>query len=175
MTFQFGNVMKNLPRVSYVKAMDVFMLGSTILIFASIIELAVVSFACKRWNEYHKKLKSIKNGPNGSCERHSDSDNGFPPVSMSCPCGVKLHTTYSDPRSNNFVHPCTELDVLLTELRMKKKRRRLIRKAPLNPQTIDKVSMILFPVLFILFNLIYWVYYLHAADRALYELHYENY
>ncbi|VDL71176.1 unnamed protein product [Nippostrongylus brasiliensis] len=50
LTFQFGNILKNLPRVSYVKAMDVWMLGCISFVFGTMVELAFVCYISRCQN-----------------------------------------------------------------------------------------------------------------------------
>uniref|UniRef100_A0A8R1EIN6 Neur_chan_LBD domain-containing protein n=2 Tax=Caenorhabditis japonica TaxID=281687 RepID=A0A8R1EIN6_CAEJA len=64
--FQFGNIMRNLPRVSYIKGIDVWMLVSMTFIFCSLLELAIVGFMVR--DETVTKKKQQKKIPGNVSE-----------------------------------------------------------------------------------------------------------
>ncbi|CAP22385.2 Protein CBG01074 [Caenorhabditis briggsae] len=137
--FQFGNIMKNLPRVSYVKAIDVWMLVSMTFIFCSLLELAIVGYKTKNEEKNEKKRKNRKLGKNLELNLE-DSPIGF---------GQKFEKRI----------------MLLPENRRYGKFEKLnfqtIFKNVWNwsPEKIDRISTILFPACFAIFNITYWSYY----------------
>ncbi|CAB3397886.1 unnamed protein product [Caenorhabditis bovis] len=56
MIFHFGSIMKNLPRVSYIKAIDIWMLCSMTFVFLSLIELAIVGYKSQKNSPDNLKL-----------------------------------------------------------------------------------------------------------------------
>uniref|UniRef100_A0A914YFP9 Uncharacterized protein n=1 Tax=Panagrolaimus superbus TaxID=310955 RepID=A0A914YFP9_9BILA len=59
--FQFGSIRALLPRVSYIKAIDVWVLGSMTFVFASLVELAIVGYQAKLYDKKHKQRKIDEN------------------------------------------------------------------------------------------------------------------
>ncbi|CAA90065.2 Ligand-gated ion channel 50 [Caenorhabditis elegans] len=64
LTFQFGNIIRNLPRVSYIKAIDVWMLSGICFVFASLFELATIGFLMR--NEGKPATKSSRSTKNSN-------------------------------------------------------------------------------------------------------------
>uniref|UniRef100_A0AC35FFP2 Cation transporter family protein n=1 Tax=Panagrolaimus sp. PS1159 TaxID=55785 RepID=A0AC35FFP2_9BILA len=66
LTFQYGNVAKSLPKVGYVKSIDVYMVVTTSFIFLSMMEVAIVCFVehklstQKRRRESERKIRRIE-------------------------------------------------------------------------------------------------------------------
>ncbi|CAA94228.1 Acetylcholine-gated chloride channel subunit acc-2 [Caenorhabditis elegans] len=60
--FSFGNIMRNLPRVSYIKGIDVWMLVSMTFIFCSLLELAIVGFMVRDETVAKKKQQKKISG-----------------------------------------------------------------------------------------------------------------
>ncbi|KAI6177735.1 hypothetical protein M3Y97_00940400 [Aphelenchoides bicaudatus] len=59
MTFQFGNVIRNLPRVSYVKVIDWWVLSGMTFVFASLVELAIIGYKMRREENQTLRIKDL--------------------------------------------------------------------------------------------------------------------
>ncbi|CAB3398415.1 unnamed protein product [Caenorhabditis bovis] len=133
MIFQFGNIMRNLPRVSYIKAIDVWMLVSMTFIFCSLLELAIIGYKAKNEESGKKKCSHMKlvdnfeSSPAGLCRYEKRF---MLPVDRRTPnwSGIFRFKTLQD-----------------------------IWNWP--PDKIDKISAIMFPACFAIFNIVYWSYY----------------
>ncbi|CAD5224678.1 unnamed protein product [Bursaphelenchus okinawaensis] len=140
MIFQFGNIMRNLPRVSYIKAIDVWMLGAMTFIFLSLLELAVIGYLVRDEGGIKKRPVMCK-------KRLSES----PPNSPRGICGYE----------KRFMFPVQKCELAWTQrtvLWLPK-----LSFKPWTPNEIDKFCSIAFPACFALFNIAYYSYYLTRA------------
>uniref|UniRef100_A0A915Q1Z7 Ligand-gated ion channel 50 n=1 Tax=Setaria digitata TaxID=48799 RepID=A0A915Q1Z7_9BILA len=172
LTFQFGNILKNLPRVSYIKAMDVWMLGCISFVFGTIVELAFVCFMTRYFDAQLRKtiarqrrrrrrrqkrvessdqlcFQSSTNDPNGLCNRF---DNSYQSKSSSDD-GLR----YSDVITSKISEGL--LDKVTYDSNQSHRKRNLFVMGA-KPEMIDKLSLVCFPLAFTLFNAVYWWYYL---------------
>ncbi|KAI1696194.1 neurotransmitter-gated ion-channel ligand binding domain-containing protein [Ditylenchus destructor] len=107
MTFQFGNIIRNLPRVSYVKAIDVWMLSGMMFIFLSLLELAVVGFMSRNEGLPHrgKIKKRSSNTYCGEVEEFAWKDMPSPRLGLRQFWVDRQSMTGHKPADNNNEHP----------------------------------------------------------------------
>uniref|UniRef100_A0A183C2J4 Neur_chan_LBD domain-containing protein n=1 Tax=Globodera pallida TaxID=36090 RepID=A0A183C2J4_GLOPA len=159
LTFQFGNVVKNLPRVSFVKAIDIWFFVCVSFIFSSLVELAVVGVVEKR----HERKLSVGSSPPSML-----NNNNFLTVDQNANGNGSVAAKGTEVRRS---------ESLLK--RVYSRRYSLIRNRPRRSFTydddetylqwrtptelsnrVDAVAARFFPALFALFNAFYWWYYL---------------
>ncbi|VDK48198.1 unnamed protein product, partial [Cylicostephanus goldi] len=125
MIFQFGNIMRNLPRVSYIKAIDVWMLASMTFIFCSLLELAIVGYKVRDESKTVSK-SSIKKSKVG------------PPLPDESPRGSLLYEKrFMFPAGCNAPRSISKTS------------------SSWPPEKIDSISSIMFPLSFFIFNVSY--------------------
>ncbi|XP_041349964.1 glycine receptor subunit alpha-1-like isoform X2 [Gigantopelta aegis] len=126
-TTQSSGARAQLPRVPYIKAIDVWMSVCLVCVFAAYMEYAVVTVLSRRYKKSEKeKQMAIEDAVSVTNIALQDGQNGSPPTAK----GTKPSKT-SDKNTGRIV---------------------------------DKIARILFPTAFLIFNLIYWFYYLYLAD-----------
>lgn len=138
MTTQSAGARANLPRVSYVKAIDVYMATCLAFVFLGLLEFAYVNVLTRvESRKPREKAQTIKNG------------DGAKNVKLANGKEEKLYKE-------------TDTEDIAVSIHSEKKgflcfdRLSGIGRARL----VDKISRVVFPAVFIVFNIIYWVYYL---------------
>ncbi|KAK6756095.1 hypothetical protein RB195_014469 [Necator americanus] len=174
LTFQFGNILKNLPRVSYVKAMDVWMLGCISFVFGTMVELAFVCYISRCQNSVRsaerrrERVRTSQIWSNGSCRSrvghtHSNGNSSLHSQTANG-CAVNRGTLLSrGPPSTLHLHMTTfdsETPLTFEQFRSPSPSTNVSCIARFHPEAVDKFSIVAFPLAFTLFNLVYWWHYL---------------
>ncbi|CAG9533201.1 unnamed protein product [Cercopithifilaria johnstoni] len=156
LTFHFGNIMRNLPRVSYVKAFDVWMLSCLSFVFCSLLELAIISLVSARGETVAVK-KPLKRRSRSSLTYANRKES---PITNHKKIDNIITRSTSSIRSN-------QKEAILLDPNDTSKNRLRKARLPFQKYTshwtadrIDRISIMLFPSLFTIFNIIYWGYYL---------------
>uniref|UniRef100_A0A7E5A244 Neurotransmitter-gated ion-channel ligand binding domain protein n=1 Tax=Panagrellus redivivus TaxID=6233 RepID=A0A7E5A244_PANRE len=129
--FQFGAMRNLLPRVSYIKAIDVWILGSMTFVFASLVELAIVGYQAKKADAAKKKVFA------------DYTEISIPVKSLNTEQAVYANDDNFD--DNDSLRPCCFHQHAFI--------------AFLKSQQVDFYAKIFFPALYSLFNIFYWCHY----------------
>uniref|UniRef100_A0A915L5T3 Uncharacterized protein n=1 Tax=Romanomermis culicivorax TaxID=13658 RepID=A0A915L5T3_ROMCU len=197
LTFQFGNIISNLPRVSYVKAIDVWMLTAQTFVFCSLLELAFIGYLCR--TDINKNQRKISGAARGAiavsskfgARRFSDPSLTLMPrrsaidnsrASMNdegsgdADHSENIRISSNEPQSLSKMEdqcrhrwvvtlgdPEGKGDGLLATSLLPQPQSRpspdVEERDFWTVENIDRISSVIFPLAFLIFNIIYWWYY----------------
>ncbi|KAG1681252.1 Gamma-aminobutyric acid receptor subunit beta [Nymphon striatum] len=166
MTTLMSSTNAALPKISYVKSIDIYLGTCFVMVFASLLEYATVGYLGKRM--------SMRKSRNQALQRLAEQRRAPEP----CQMGMGIQSSSSNQDHHNS-H--SGLHMKTTEVRFKNRKgyentvngtpdlegqiiRDFSKMYGISPSDIDKYSRVVFPVCFICFNLMYWIIYMHISD-----------
>ncbi|XP_037636793.1 glycine receptor subunit alphaZ1 isoform X2 [Sebastes umbrosus] len=147
MTTQSSGSRASLPKVSYVKAIDIWMAVCLLFVFSALLEYAAVNFIARQHKEllrFRRRRRHMKEDETGE-GRFSFPGYGMGPACLQAKDGMAI-------KGNNNNAPASSGPPEKTIEEMKKL---FIGRA----KRIDTVSRVAFPLVFLIFNIFYWITY----------------
>ncbi|XP_074650223.1 glycine receptor subunit alpha-3-like [Tubulanus polymorphus] len=144
MTTQTTGIVSQLPKVSYIKAIDMWTAMCIASVFAALVEFAVVNMLVRREQiEFHRSIECRKSVFTiATIERNRTNQH----LSVSKDSGIDLTTHPVGRNSHQKLQAPTGSPITCN--------RRLALK-------VESVSRIAFPAIFAIFNVFFWLYTLH--------------
>jgi len=170
-TTQTSGASSSLPKVSYIKAIDIWMSFCMLFVFAALLEYAAVNFISRQKAGILEILqkKRIERRTLPASGAYGSSFIGFGqdmPQSISQSQLLPLSNYASlSRRSIPMMDVATPMQVPKNPTPNEKELALGATFYKEFARSVDNVSRILFPSSFLLFSFIYWVYYLYSQDR----------
>ncbi|XP_037073518.1 gamma-aminobutyric acid receptor subunit beta-like [Pollicipes pollicipes] len=158
MTTISTGVRSSLPRISYVKAIDIYLVMCFVFVFAALLEYAAVNYTY--WGaRAKKKAQKAAGGADGWRAGRDDGIIELRDVRLPPPATLRHRGNCGAARSPPAGRAAPGRRRMLTSLRRGASAigRSLPRIRDVN--SIDKYSRVVFPVSFVLFNVGYWCFY----------------
>ncbi|XP_038631985.1 glycine receptor subunit alpha-4-like isoform X2 [Scyliorhinus canicula] len=158
MTTQSSGSRASLPKVSYVKAIDIWMAVCLLYVFAALLEYAAVNFVSRQHKEFIRLRKKQKRQRIQEEEHQRDSRFYFHGYGLGHCVQVKDSAELEGPSPFNTPHPPPRDTESI--------RQRFLDRA----KQIDRISRAVFPLTFLMFNIFYWLTYKIIRHRDIHEV-----
>ncbi|VDM45359.1 unnamed protein product [Toxocara canis] len=164
MTTLMTSTNASLPKVSYVKSLDIFLGVCFFIVFASLLEYAAIGYLMKRYRS------CVTTRPQTTCYYELEEQSQMPTSAVTLKKKRRKRDTVLQLQVDSYADPSTPLlsnhstsklnvsPIMITSTNNNNNMPAYLR---IRPSQVDLLSRIVFPTFFIAFHIIYWSIYLN--------------